>query len=253
MQQDIPVVCHIAFDVQCIRTSYGSVGTGMHPKDIKGSWADRTVQEREALFLGLWSLRGGAQVQCWVYLERSRWTFEAFWFGAHRQDEVIRAPPSPAAVSWMHRWVTFCPDHFKIRFSNFTFPSSLSVTLKASHFTTLSCSLRQTALWEQLWQRSTLCMLPATFTGSLQALSQRWACCVLNAFNSMATADLSWISHVWQVIPTGLDTVDLLMVFRIKETQCAKTSQDDPQACAFRPGFFVVRHLNQCFPNTSVR
>ncbi|XP_039894309.1 secreted phosphoprotein 24 [Simochromis diagramma] len=44
---------------------------------------------------------------------------------------------------------------------------------------------------------------------------------------------------VAKVIPTGLDTVDLLMVFRIKETQCAKTSQDDPQACAFRPGFFV--------------
>uniref|UniRef100_A0A669BMR9 Secreted phosphoprotein 24 n=1 Tax=Oreochromis niloticus TaxID=8128 RepID=A0A669BMR9_ORENI len=44
---------------------------------------------------------------------------------------------------------------------------------------------------------------------------------------------------VTKVIPTGLDTVDLLMVFRIKETQCAKTSQDDPQACAFRPGYFV--------------
>uniref|UniRef100_A0A3Q4GJS4 Secreted phosphoprotein 24 n=1 Tax=Neolamprologus brichardi TaxID=32507 RepID=A0A3Q4GJS4_NEOBR len=44
---------------------------------------------------------------------------------------------------------------------------------------------------------------------------------------------------VSKVIPTGLDTVDLLMVFRIKETQCAKTSQDNPQACAFRPGFFV--------------
>lgn len=64
MQQDIPVVCHIAFDVQCIRTSYGSMGTGTHPKDIKGSWADITVQEREAFYKGLWSLRGGAQVQC---------------------------------------------------------------------------------------------------------------------------------------------------------------------------------------------
>lgn len=51
------------------------------------------------------------------------------------------------------------------------------------------------------------------------------------------------MSHVCQVIPVAPNTVDLLMVFGIKETQCAKASGGDPQMCAFRPGFFVVRHL----------
>lgn len=41
----------------------------------------------------------------------------------------------------------------------------------------------------------------------------------------------------------GLNTVDLLMTFGIKETECPKASTSDPQTCAFRPGFFVVRHL----------
>lgn len=41
----------------------------------------------------------------------------------------------------------------------------------------------------------------------------------------------------------GLSTVDLLMTFGIKETECVKASRSDPQTCAFRPGFFVVRHL----------
>lgn len=39
----------------------------------------------------------------------------------------------------------------------------------------------------------------------------------------------------------GLDTVDLLMTFGIKETECTKASATDPKLCAFRPGFFVVR------------
>lgn len=51
------------------------------------------------------------------------------------------------------------------------------------------------------------------------------------------------MSHVFQVIPMGLNTVDLLMTFGIKETECLKASASDPQTCAFRPGFFVVRHL----------
>lgn len=50
------------------------------------------------------------------------------------------------------------------------------------------------------------------------------------------------MSHVFQVIPMGLNTVDLLMTFGIKETECLKASASDPQTCAFRPGFFVVRH-----------
>nr|XP_020447915.1 secreted phosphoprotein 24 [Monopterus albus] len=42
-----------------------------------------------------------------------------------------------------------------------------------------------------------------------------------------------------RVIPVGLNTTDLLMIFRIKETECAKASRSDPQTCSFRPGFFV--------------
>lgn len=45
----------------------------------------------------------------------------------------------------------------------------------------------------------------------------------------------------WQVIPSGLDTTDLLMTFGIKETVCGKDSATDPNNCAFRPGLFVVR------------
>lgn len=37
--------------------------------------------------------------------------------------------------------------------------------------------------------------------------------------------------------------VDLLLSFSIKETQCAKGSAGHLQDCAFRPGFFVVRHF----------
>lgn len=40
----------------------------------------------------------------------------------------------------------------------------------------------------------------------------------------------------------GLNTADLLMAFGIKETECVKASGNNPQTCAFRPGFFVVRH-----------
>ncbi|XP_047432104.1 secreted phosphoprotein 24 [Mugil cephalus] len=46
-------------------------------------------------------------------------------------------------------------------------------------------------------------------------------------------------ASVTKVIPRGLDTVDLMMPFGIKETECAKASGKDPQTCAFRPGFFV--------------
>lgn len=35
----------------------------------------------------------------------------------------------------------------------------------------------------------------------------------------------------------------MLLSFTIKETQCAKGSAGNLQDCAFRPGFFVVRHL----------
>ncbi|XP_041835102.1 secreted phosphoprotein 24 [Melanotaenia boesemani] len=44
---------------------------------------------------------------------------------------------------------------------------------------------------------------------------------------------------ITRVIPLGPNTADLLIRFGIKETECAKTARDDPQTCAFRPGFFV--------------
>lgn len=40
----------------------------------------------------------------------------------------------------------------------------------------------------------------------------------------------------------GMNIVDLMMKFDIKETECAKISRSDPLTCAFKPGFFVVRH-----------
>lgn len=51
------------------------------------------------------------------------------------------------------------------------------------------------------------------------------------------------MSLVRQVIPLGANTVDLMMKFDIKETDCTKASGSDPQTCAFRSGFFVVRDL----------
>ncbi|XP_028256288.1 secreted phosphoprotein 24 [Parambassis ranga] len=46
---------------------------------------------------------------------------------------------------------------------------------------------------------------------------------------------------VTRVIPMkSLNTVDLLIVFAVRETVCAKTSNNNLQTCAFRPGFFVT-------------
>ncbi|XP_024281958.1 LOW QUALITY PROTEIN: secreted phosphoprotein 24 [Oncorhynchus tshawytscha] len=42
-----------------------------------------------------------------------------------------------------------------------------------------------------------------------------------------------------RVVPLGLNTYDLMMNFGIKETDCLKSSGEDPQRCAFRVGFFV--------------
>uniref|UniRef100_A0A674DA66 Secreted phosphoprotein 24 n=1 Tax=Salmo trutta TaxID=8032 RepID=A0A674DA66_SALTR len=42
-----------------------------------------------------------------------------------------------------------------------------------------------------------------------------------------------------RVVPLGLNTYDLIMNFGIKETDCLKSSGEDPQRCAFRVGFFV--------------
>ncbi|XP_068165578.1 secreted phosphoprotein 24 [Antennarius striatus] len=44
---------------------------------------------------------------------------------------------------------------------------------------------------------------------------------------------------VKKVSLTSLNTVDLLMTFEIKETECVKTSMRNPQTCAFKQGFFM--------------
>ncbi|KAK6325130.1 hypothetical protein J4Q44_G00044720 [Coregonus suidteri] len=44
---------------------------------------------------------------------------------------------------------------------------------------------------------------------------------------------------VKRVVPIGLNTYDLMINFGIKETDCLKSSGEDPQRCAFRLGFFV--------------
>ncbi|NP_001291100.1 secreted phosphoprotein 24 precursor [Esox lucius] len=45
---------------------------------------------------------------------------------------------------------------------------------------------------------------------------------------------------VKRVVPIGLNTYDLMLNFGIKETDCLKSSGEDPQRCAFRLGFFVT-------------
>ncbi|XP_069554471.1 secreted phosphoprotein 24 isoform X1 [Brachyistius frenatus] len=46
-------------------------------------------------------------------------------------------------------------------------------------------------------------------------------------------------ASVTKVIPKGQSTIDLLMKFGIKESECAKTSGKDPQTCDYRRGFFM--------------
>ncbi|XP_030609863.1 secreted phosphoprotein 24 [Archocentrus centrarchus] len=80
------------------------------------------------------------------------------------------------------------------------------------------------------------------YNSELQSMADRGLRAALAEVNSVYAA-----SHLYRVttgsltriIPSGLNTFDLLMMFRIKETQCPKTSEDNPQTCAFRPGFFV--------------
>ncbi|KAM8904112.1 secreted phosphoprotein 24 [Spinachia spinachia] len=76
----------------------------------------------------------------------------------------------------------------------------------------------------------------------LESLAERGLAAALVEINSVHA-----VSHLYRVtrasvtrmIPLGLKTADLVMVFDIKETECVKASGDDPQTCAFRPGFFV--------------
>ncbi|XP_038575020.1 secreted phosphoprotein 24 isoform X2 [Micropterus salmoides] len=76
----------------------------------------------------------------------------------------------------------------------------------------------------------------------LESMADRGLGAVLAEVNSAYA-----VSHLYRmtrgsvsrVIPVGLNTVDLLMKFGVKETECLKASRNDPQTCAFRPGFFV--------------
>ncbi|KAF3857222.1 hypothetical protein F7725_009081, partial [Dissostichus mawsoni] len=80
------------------------------------------------------------------------------------------------------------------------------------------------------------------YNSELGAMADRGLTAALARVNSVYA-----VSHLYRatrgsvtkVIPMGLNTVDLQMVFGIKETQCVKASRHDPQTCAFRPGFFV--------------
>ncbi|XP_038575029.1 secreted phosphoprotein 24 isoform X4 [Micropterus salmoides] len=77
----------------------------------------------------------------------------------------------------------------------------------------------------------------------LESMADRGLGAVLAEVNSAYA-----VSHLYRmtrgsvsrVIPVGLNTVDLLMKFGVKETECLKASRNDPQTCAFRPGFFVM-------------
>ncbi|KAI9525804.1 hypothetical protein NQZ68_002352 [Dissostichus eleginoides] len=80
------------------------------------------------------------------------------------------------------------------------------------------------------------------YNSELGAMADRGLTAALARVNSVYTVSHLYRatrSSVTKVIPMGLNTVDLQMVFGIKETQCVKASRHDPQTCAFRPGFFV--------------
>ncbi|XP_051284238.1 secreted phosphoprotein 24 [Dicentrarchus labrax] len=80
------------------------------------------------------------------------------------------------------------------------------------------------------------------YNSELESLADRGLGASLAEVNSVYAVSLLYRvtrGSVTRVIPMGLNTVDLLMTFGIKETQCAKSSGSDPLTCAFRPGFFV--------------
>ncbi|XP_030265281.1 secreted phosphoprotein 24 [Sparus aurata] len=80
------------------------------------------------------------------------------------------------------------------------------------------------------------------YNSELESMANRGLGAALEQVNSVyAVSHLYRVTRgsVNRVIPMGLNTVDLLMTFGIKETECLKASASDPQTCAFRPGFFV--------------
>ncbi|XP_075951111.1 secreted phosphoprotein 24 isoform X3 [Anarhichas minor] len=80
------------------------------------------------------------------------------------------------------------------------------------------------------------------YNSALEALADRGLGAALAEVNSVYAANHLYRvtrGSVTRIIPMGLNTTDLLMAFGIKETECVKASRNDPQTCAFRPGFFV--------------
>ncbi|XP_031707669.1 secreted phosphoprotein 24 isoform X2 [Anarrhichthys ocellatus] len=80
------------------------------------------------------------------------------------------------------------------------------------------------------------------YNSELEALADRGLGAALAEVNSVYAANHLYRvtrGSVTRIIPMGLNTTDLLMVFGIKETECVKASRNNPQTCAFRPGFFV--------------
>nr|XP_040035628.1 secreted phosphoprotein 24 isoform X1 [Gasterosteus aculeatus aculeatus] len=80
------------------------------------------------------------------------------------------------------------------------------------------------------------------YNPELESLAERGLAAALAEVNSVhAASHLYRVTKgsVTRVIPMGLNTADLLMAFGIKETECVKASGNNPQTCAFRPGFFV--------------
>ncbi|XP_054479592.1 secreted phosphoprotein 24 isoform X2 [Anoplopoma fimbria] len=80
------------------------------------------------------------------------------------------------------------------------------------------------------------------YKSELESMAERGLGAALAEVNSVyAVGHLYRVTRgsVKRIIPMGLNTADLLMVFVIKETECVKASRNDPQTCTFRPGFFV--------------
>ncbi|XP_071320292.1 secreted phosphoprotein 24 isoform X2 [Trachinotus anak] len=86
------------------------------------------------------------------------------------------------------------------------------------------------------------CSGAPVYNSELESMSNRGLEAALTEVNSVYAVNYLYRvtrGSVKRVVPLGLNTVDMLMTFSIKETECAKTSRSDPQTCAFRPGFFV--------------
>lgn len=172
-------------------------------------------------------------------------------FGAS-QDEVLRDSLGPSADSGLLGWVLLLADWLKMDpvtdwIFFFTHPCPVGIPLYNSELESMANRGLGAAL-EQVNSVYAVSHLYRVTRGSVNRVSLhiRFIKLIITGSNlrDVLLVGLWQMSHVFQVIPMGLNTVDLLMTFGIKETECPKASASDPQTCAFRPGFFVVRHLS---------